>query len=195
MSTTFEIPRYDHVPETKEDLDLAELVTIDLSRFDHPEGKEELVQKLDHAVKNVGTLLLCQELNITQEEVDRQFALGREFYALPLEEKLKYHSASNLEKGEYNSYRPAGHRIRKCHTEVVEKLLRLFAILLELPDDDQLVRDHQYDVEGEDHLRYMHYAARGAEENKRAAEIYSRPYRFGIRDVALQAACCGAANP
>jgi hypothetical protein len=34
---------------------LAELVTIDLSRFDHPEGKEELVQKLDHAVKNVGT--------------------------------------------------------------------------------------------------------------------------------------------
>ncbi|KAL5051352.1 hypothetical protein BDW71DRAFT_202533 [Aspergillus fruticulosus] len=61
----------------------------------------------------------------------------------------------------------------KSHTEVVEKLLRLFAILLELPDEDQLVRGHQYDVEGEDHLRYMHYAARGAEENKRAAEIHT----------------------
>ncbi|KAL4759989.1 uncharacterized protein BDW70DRAFT_169046 [Aspergillus foveolatus] len=212
MSTTFEVPRYEHVPETKEDLEWAELVTIDLSRFDQPGGKEELVQKLDHAVKNVG-FFYVKNFNITQEEVDRQFALGREFYALPLEEKLKYHSASDLEKGKYNGYRPAGHRTlgngikdniqvynipkfdghharkhphileahikeietfsRKCHTEVVEKLLRLFAILLELPDEDQLVRDHQYDVEGEDHLRYMHYAARGAEENKRAAEIYT----------------------
>jgi len=55
----------------------------------------------------------------------------------------------------------------------VEKLLRLFAILLELPSEDQLVRDHQYDVKGEDHLRYMHYAARSAEENKKVGGLYS----------------------
>lgn len=42
---------------------------------------------------------------------------------------------------------------KKCHEEVVLKLLRLFAILLELPDEEQLVQDHQYDVKGEDHLR------------------------------------------
>ena len=47
---------------------------------------------------------------ISQEEVDRQFALGREFYKLPLEEKLKYHSLADLERGEYNGYRPAGLR-------------------------------------------------------------------------------------
>lgn len=35
------------------------------------------------------------------------------------------------------------------------------------------MRDHQYDVEGEDHLRYMHYAARSAEENKLVGELYS----------------------
>jgi hypothetical protein len=33
---------------------------------------------------------------------------------------------------------------RKCHSEVVVKLLRLFAIILELPDEDQLVKDHEY---------------------------------------------------
>lgn len=53
------------------------------------------------------------------------------------------------------------------------KLLRLFSILLELPDEDQLVRDHQYDVKGEDHLRYMHYAARSPELNKKVGELYS----------------------
>ncbi|KAL2837472.1 hypothetical protein BJY01DRAFT_237850 [Aspergillus pseudoustus] len=212
MATTLEIPRYEQVPETKEDLDWAELVTIELDRFDQPGGKEELVKRLEHAVKNVG-FFYVKNFNITQEEIDRQFALGREFYALPLEEKLKYHNTHDLERGEYNGYRPAGHRIlgngirdnvqvynipkfdghhtraqpeilathlaeieafsRKCHTEVVEKLLRLFAILLELPDEAQLVRDHQYDVEGEDHLRYMHYAARSAEENKLVGDLYS----------------------
>ena len=48
--------------------------------------------------------------NISQDEVDRQFALGREFYDLPLEEKLKYHNIADLERGEYNGYRPAGLR-------------------------------------------------------------------------------------
>lgn len=52
-----------------------------------------------------------KNFNISQEEVDRQFALGREFYALPLEEKLKYHNADDLVRGEYNGYRPAGHRM------------------------------------------------------------------------------------
>ena len=53
------------------------------------------------------------------------------------------------------------------------KLLKLFAIMLELPDEDQLVREHQYDVKGEDHLRYMHYKARSAEENAQVGELYT----------------------
>lgn len=52
-----------------------------------------------------------KNFNIDQEEIDRQFALGREFYNLPLEEKLKYHNSNDLESGEYNGYRPAGHRM------------------------------------------------------------------------------------
>lgn len=81
-----------------------------MSKFDRPGGKEELVKELDHAVTNVG-FFYVKNFNISQEEVDRQFALGREFYALPLEEKLKYHNENDLTSGNYNGYRPAGHRV------------------------------------------------------------------------------------
>lgn len=52
------------------------------------------------------------------------------------------------------------------------KLLRLFALLLEV-DEDFFVKDHVYDDFGEDHLRYMHYAARSAEENAKVGELYT----------------------
>lgn len=64
---------YDEVPVTKEDclwlvsmqleylvfantivVDWAELVTLDLSLYDQPGGKEELAKQLDHAVRHVG---------------------------------------------------------------------------------------------------------------------------------------------
>jgi isopenicillin N synthase-like dioxygenase len=50
--------------------------------------------------------------------------------------------------------------------------LKLFALLLELPED-QLVRDHVYDDKGEDHLRYMHYEHRSPEVNKKIGGLYS----------------------
>lgn len=36
-------------------MDWADLVTLDLSEFEQPGGKESLVKQLDHAVRNVGT--------------------------------------------------------------------------------------------------------------------------------------------
>ncbi|EME84374.1 uncharacterized protein MYCFIDRAFT_187405 [Pseudocercospora fijiensis CIRAD86] len=206
------ISPYKQVPETKADLDWAELVTLDLSLFDKPDGKQKLVDQLSYAAQHVG-FFYVKNFGISQEEVDRQFALGREFYDLPLDEKLRYYNLADLESGEYNGYRPAGLRqltetikdnvqvynlpkfdgyhkrpqppvlqdniqeieafSRKCHDQVVVKLLKLFAIMLELPDEDQLVKDHEYDVKGEDHLRYMHYKARTPEENRQVGELYS----------------------
>ena len=63
----------------------------------------------------LGRILILEQFyiknfGIEQEEVDRQFALGREFYDLPLEDKLKYHNLEDLRRGEYNGYRPAGLR-------------------------------------------------------------------------------------
>lgn len=100
---------YEQVPETKEDLDWAELVTLDLSEFDKPGGKQKLASQLEHAVHHVG-FFYVKNFGISQEEVDRQFALGREFYDLPLEERLKYHNLEALHRGEYNGYRPSGLR-------------------------------------------------------------------------------------
>jgi isopenicillin N synthase-like dioxygenase len=59
------------------------------------------------------------------------------------------------------------------HEKVVFKLLRISAIVLELGDEEQLVRDHQYNEKGEDHLRYMHYKARTIQENKKAGDLFT----------------------
>ncbi|KAK7968022.1 uncharacterized protein PG986_002299 [Apiospora aurea] len=70
MPHATQISQYSHVPETKEDLDWADLANIDLSTYGTDEGNAALAQQLIEAV-------------------DRQFALGQAFYELPLEEKLK----------------------------------------------------------------------------------------------------------
>jgi isopenicillin N synthase-like dioxygenase len=52
-----------------------------------------------------------KNFNISQDEIDQQYALAHEFYAMPLEEKLKYYDLGAIEKGEYTGYEPAGHRM------------------------------------------------------------------------------------
>ncbi|KAK7887879.1 hypothetical protein LTR67_009273 [Exophiala xenobiotica] len=56
------------------------------------------------------------------------------------------------------------HFHRTLHANVVLPLLRLFAIILRLPDEDYLARQHTYDKKSEDHLRYMLYYPRSDEE-------------------------------
>lgn len=140
---------YQYVPETKveinmgptrtneltcylqEDLDWAELVTLDLSLYGTPEGNKQLAQALIKAVREKGFFYVIN-FNIGQERVNRQFSLGREFYELPLEEKSKYTPqglgellmfiqlflASGLrnwtcaEAGQFNGYVPKGLRMQ-----------------------------------------------------------------------------------
>ncbi|KAI0309609.1 Clavaminate synthase-like protein [Amylostereum chailletii] len=100
---------YSYVQETKEDLPWAELVTLDLSLYHTPEGKKELAAFLIKALREKG-FFYVKNFNISQEDVNRQFALGREFYELPLEEKLKY-VPEGLDDGKFNGYVPGGRRI------------------------------------------------------------------------------------
>lgn len=102
---TPQLGSYQYVPETKvwilplyllayltelqENVDWAELVTVDLSLYGTPEGNKQLAQALIKAVREKGFFYVTN-FNIGQERVNRQFALGREFYELPLEEKSKY---------------------------------------------------------------------------------------------------------
>lgn len=73
----------------QEDLDWADLVTVDLSLYGTPEGKKQLAQGLIKAVREDG-FFYVKNFNISQERVDRQFAIGKHLYETPLDEKLKY---------------------------------------------------------------------------------------------------------
>ncbi|KAF5392111.1 hypothetical protein D9757_003208 [Collybiopsis confluens] len=55
---------------------------------------------------------------------------------------------------------------------VIRKLFVLFAIILELPED-YFVERHEYDVPSEDHLRYMIYHPRAAEEDAKIGGQWS----------------------
>ncbi|KAM0478886.1 hypothetical protein ACHAPX_004864 [Trichoderma viride] len=102
-----EIPAYHQVPETAHELDWADLVTLDLSQFEEPGGKARLAKQLQEAIQKIGFFYITN-FGLSQEQVDRQFAIGKEVFRLPTEEKLKYRA--ELEKGGYNGYKPLGLR-------------------------------------------------------------------------------------
>jgi len=91
--------------ESTFDLPWADLVTLDLSKFDQEGGKQALAAQLKDAVNNVGFFYITN-FGLSQDEVDQQFAIGKEFFALPTEEKMKY--KADLMNGNYNGYRPLG---------------------------------------------------------------------------------------
>ncbi|SMR57709.1 unnamed protein product [Zymoseptoria tritici ST99CH_1A5] len=99
------LPVYEQPAESKHDLEWADLVTLDLSLFDAPGGKQKLANQLRDAVHNVGFFYITN-FGLSQEDVDRQFAIGKEIFALPEEEKLKHRA--DLENGHYSGYRPKG---------------------------------------------------------------------------------------
>ena len=141
--------------------------------------------------------------------MDRQFAIGKEVFELPTEEKLKYRA--DLENGGYNGYKPQGVREirpgvfdnteifnipkfvpayerpqpevfkehwdeiesfgKTIHDDIVRKLLILFAIILELPED-YFLKHHRYEEKSDCHLRYMKYNARSQEENAKLGETW-----------------------
>ena len=85
------------------------MVTIDLSLYDTPEGKKQLADTLISALRDKG-FFYVKNFGISQERVNRQFAIGNKFYELPLEEKQKY-TPEGLDQGQFNGYVPAGRRM------------------------------------------------------------------------------------
>ncbi|EKM49048.1 uncharacterized protein PHACADRAFT_265878 [Phanerochaete carnosa HHB-10118-sp] len=84
-----ELGSFDFVPETKENLEWADLITLDFDLLSSPEGKRELAQTLVKGVREDG-FFYVKNFNISQERVNRQFAIVKRFYDLPVEEKLKH---------------------------------------------------------------------------------------------------------
>ncbi|KAI9902248.1 hypothetical protein N3K66_004065 [Trichothecium roseum] len=136
--------QYSHVPETKEELDWADLSTIDLAKYGTPEGNAELAQTLLQAIRTKGFFYVIN-FGISQQDVDTQLSIGQQFYELPLEEKLKYEV--DPKSGSYNGYGPAGrHLLRggvKDKIEVLNMATNDGRIVQPLP---QLLEDHKQTV-------------------------------------------------
>jgi len=197
---------YVHPPETEEKLPWAELVTLDLEDYNRPGGKERLAKQLEHAVHHVG-FFYVKNFGLSQELVDQQFTLAKNFFDLPVEEKAKHEV--DYAAADYNGWRRSNratvgktkdaieifnipkftkdfegkytrpdllnahlpeieHFSKTLHSNVVLPLLRLFAIVLQLPDEEYLVKQHTYEKKSEDHFRYMLYHKRTAEEHAEA---------------------------
>jgi len=154
---------------------------------------------------------------ISQEDVDEQFALAKEVFDLPFEERAKY--AADFDNGGYNGYtgpdlehfkKQANRAIRNTevfnlpkftqdfadqhaiytpapikakiekvekfskavHENVVRPLLIIFAIVLQLADENYFADRHDYQKKSEDHLRWMKYNARSEAENEEARGLY-----------------------
>jgi isopenicillin N synthase-like dioxygenase len=198
---------YVHPPETEAKLPWSELVTLDLSDYTRPGGKERLASQLEHAIHHVG-FFYVKNFGLTQDQVNRQFTLAQHFFELPVSEKEKYEV--DYAAADYNGWRRPGRYIqangakdnveifnipkfipefegkykypdllnahideieifqKALHANVVLPLLRLIAIVLQLPDEEYLVKQHTYDKKSEDHFRYMLYHPRSEEEWKAA---------------------------
>ncbi|KAI8712045.1 hypothetical protein NCS52_01469700 [Fusarium sp. LHS14.1] len=139
------LPAYKQVDETKYDLDWADLVTLDLSKFDQPGGKEALAKQLFDAIQNIGFFYVIN-FELTQEEVDRQFAIGKSFFELSTEEKLKYRA--DLANGGYNGYKPL--RLREIKPGIFDNIeiynILKFILELERPQPG-VINEHKVEIE------------------------------------------------
>ncbi|KAH9913573.1 Clavaminate synthase-like protein [Epithele typhae] len=104
-----ELGQFNYVAETQENLDWADLITLNFTLYGTPEGNKQLAETLVKGVREHG-FFYVKNFNISQERVNRQFSLGKQLYELPLEEKLKYVPV-NLDEGGFNGYVPSGRRI------------------------------------------------------------------------------------
>ncbi|KAJ3542611.1 hypothetical protein NM208_g4005 [Fusarium decemcellulare] len=62
----------------------------------------------------------------------------------------------------------------KVHNNVLLPLLRLFAHVLELEDEEYFVKRHRYEAKGLEYLRYMKYHPRKEEEDAKVGNIWAR---------------------
>lgn len=100
-------PRYQDIRETKAELEWADLVSIDLSEFEIPGGRQKLAAQLKQAISTVGFFYVTN-FGLSEAEVDEQFALATAIFDQPAEEKKKYR-VSPTQQGHFG-WKPRGAR-------------------------------------------------------------------------------------
>jgi len=74
----------------------------------------KLLQNKYLILTGVSGFFYVTNFGLSQESVDKQFAIGKEVFNLSTDEKLKYRA--ELEKGGYNGYKPLGLRVSDMTT-------------------------------------------------------------------------------
>jgi isopenicillin N synthase-like dioxygenase len=100
------IPKWKRPEHTTEQLDWADIKTIDLSTFNSPGVKQRLAEELKDAVHTTGFFSVIGT-GLTQQEVDRQYDIGQAYFNLPLEEKGDPEYRCDFANGNYFGYRAA----------------------------------------------------------------------------------------
>jgi isopenicillin N synthase-like dioxygenase len=98
------------MPVTKEDLDLADLVTLDLSDIGNPGGKVRLAAQLKDAIQNDSFFYLIN-LGLSPDEVNEQFQLAEKPFQILEEEKIKCKTNASL-PGRWCSWIPTRSGVR-----------------------------------------------------------------------------------
>ncbi|RAL11607.1 Clavaminate synthase-like protein [Aspergillus homomorphus CBS 101889] len=183
---------YAHPPETTQQLDYADLITLDISLFNAPGGKARLAEQLKQAAHEVSFFYITN-FGLTQDQIDRQYAIGREIYALPFEERLKYRAP--LEEGNYNGYRPLGSvelvpgqpdkvemynlfefipQTQRTQPDVIRRHWKEIEQVRRHIHEKVLINGHRYEANCDSALRYMMSRAKSPEENEKCKHIYTR---------------------
>ncbi|TBU57579.1 Clavaminate synthase-like protein [Dichomitus squalens] len=99
------VPHYEHAPETKENLDYAEVPVIDLANVHTSQGHLELAPKVRDAMRNYGFMCVVNH-GLSQAQNDRLIDIANvPFTQVPEEEQRSFVSKIR-ELGEWKGYKP-----------------------------------------------------------------------------------------
>lgn len=99
-----DLPQWKRPAKTTESLPWADISIIDISTFEEPGAKEKLAEQLRNAVQTTGFFSVTGT-GFTEEEVTRQYAIGQEYFNLPLEQKNLPDLRCDFGNGNYFGYR------------------------------------------------------------------------------------------
>ncbi|KAL4884935.1 hypothetical protein BJY04DRAFT_214819 [Aspergillus karnatakaensis] len=129
-------------PQTKEDLDWASLEALDLSLLEKPGGIQTLADQVLSFINRNGFFYVTNH-GLTPAQMNRQYALAQSFFALPLDEKLKY--ISDTASGDFRGYKPQSTGKLSARDNDERYNIPKFTPEHERPHP-QLIRDHWEEI-------------------------------------------------
>ncbi|TAQ89280.1 hypothetical protein B7494_g2424 [Chlorociboria aeruginascens] len=186
MRSATELPFYEYPPQTTEKLDWADLEALDISKLSQPNGKQELAAQVLNFIDKNGHGLTEEDI-LRQYAIGQAFfqlpldekekylantAIG-DFRGYKGRATGELEGRDNDERYNIPKFTPEHERAHPdlilahyeeikrfslhVHNNILLPLLRLFAFVLELEDEEYFVQKHNYEAPGLEYLRYMKY--------------------------------------